>query len=483
MTHENPYEAPAEAAGDIVPVDPAELSDAIALDDAPPTSASIRTRLCMMMFLQYFVQGCYLPIASVYVQDALGFSSFQLGLFGSALAIGPLFAPFILGQLVDRYFSTEHVLSASHLCGGLVMLALYLSSGFWPVIILGTLYSVLYVPSMMLSNSLAFHHLQRRDREFPIIRLFGTIGFVLPAWLIELWWLAGLEGQELNAARGIAFCFAGVAGLIMGVYSLTLPHTPPNRESRRQFAPLAVVDMLQVRHFAVLVSITFLISIVHKFYFVWNSPFLKDILREGGITGAFEQRISSIGQISEVLVMAGVGLMISRLGFKFTMLIGTLAYLARCLVLATAISIGEPFWLSMGLACFGQALHGLCFGCFLAVAFIFVDKVAPKDIRGSMQNVFGTFVIGLGFLVGGVLAGWVGDIFTTSEGGETIRQSMGIVETIGMVAQPPKDGVVKIRDWPGIWLACGALALLCVLGFAIFFPRGAGKEEATVGKG
>jgi MFS family permease len=425
----------------------------------------------VMMFLQYFVQGCYLPIASVYVQDALGFGAFELGVFGSALAIGPLFAPFLLGQLVDRYFSTEHVLSASHLCGGLVMLALYLSTGFWPVVILGTLYSVLYVPSMMLSNSLAFHHLRRRDREFPIVRLFGTIGFVLPAWLIEWWWLSGLEGAELNTARGIAFCFAGIAGLVMGVYSLTLPHTPPDRDAKRQFAPLAVIEMLRFRHFAVLVTITFLIAIVHKFYFVWNSPFLKDVLRAGGITGAWEQRISSIGQISEVLVMAGVGLMIARLGFKITLLIGTLAYLARCMVLAAAILVGEPFWLSMGLACFGQALHGLCFGCFLAVAFIFVDKVAPKDVRGSMQNVFGTFVIGLGFLVGGLIAGWVGEVFTTPESSETVRQMLGMSDTLGMVAQPPKDGTVEIRDWPGIWLACGFLALLCVVGFGLFFPR------------
>lgn len=472
MTNQNQYEAPLDAVGDVAPIEGENVSSAKPLEIESPTPPPIRVRLCVMMFLQYFVQGCYLPIASVYLQDALGFTSVQLGVFGMALAVGPLFAPFILGQLVDRYFSTERVLSASHLCGGVVMLALFASTGFYPVVILGTLYSILYVPSLMLSNSLAFHHLRRRDREFPIVRLFGTIGFVLPAWLIEAWWLAGLEGEQLNNARGIAFCFAGVAGLIMGVYSLTLPHTPPDRDAKRQFAPLAVITMLRFRHFAVLVLITFFISIVHKFYFVWNSPFLKDVLREGGVLGAWEQRISSIGQISEVLVMAGVGLMIARLGFKWTMWIGTLAYLARCLVLAAAISVGEPFWLSMGLACFGQALHGLCFGCFLAVAFIFVDKVAPKDIRGSMQNVFGTFVIGLGFLVGGGLAGWVGEIFTTKPGMEPLRDSLGVSSTLGLIPQVnDKGALIGLRDWPGIWLTCGALALLCVLAFGIFFPR------------
>jgi nucleoside transporter len=469
---------------------PLDKSAAPVSDDPQSTSSGVQARLCLMMFLQYFVQGCYLPIVSVYVQDALGFNAFQIGAFGAALAVGPLAAPFVLGQVVDRYLPTERVLAVCHFAGGLVMLAIFFAPEywpmlvsesvvpvFWPMVVLGTIYSVLYVPSMMLSNSLAFHHLKKGEREFPIIRLFGTIGFVLPAWLIEMWWLAGREGPDLNSARGIAFCFAGIAGIVMALYSISLPHTPPDQSKDRQFAPGAVINMLHLRHFAVLVLITFLISIAHKFYFVWNSPFLKDVLRSGGVLGAWEQRISSIGQISEVAVMALVGLAVAGLGFKRVMLIGLVAYGVRCVILAAAISVPGPFWLSMTLACLGQAMHGFCFGCFFAVAFIFVDKVAPRDIRGSMQNLFGTFVIGLGFLVGGFVAGWVGDKFTTPPNQPTLRQSIGIEDTAGIMPQRnDQQQITGLRDWPGIWLSCGLLALLCTAAFAVLFPRYAERE-------
>jgi len=441
------------------------------------TPNNVRVLLCVMMFLQYFVQGCYLPIVSVYVQDALGFDSKQVGIFGSALAVGPLLAPFVLGQLVDRIWATQRVLAICHLSGGVIMLLIYSQNGFWPVVILGTLYSVLYVPSMMLTNSLAFHHLKDRDREFPLIRLFGTIGFVVPAWLIEMVWLKGLTGDELNSARGIAFCFAGIAGLLMGVFSFFLPNTPPEQRDKKNFAPGEVIGLMRLRYFAVLVIITFFVAIVHKFYFVWNSPFLKDILRSGGYEGAWEQRISSIGQISEVVVMVFLGFMVSRFGFKITMLIGILAYVSRCVVLAAAICVDDSFTFSMTLACIGQALHGFCFGCFLAAAFMFVDKVASIDLRGSMQNLYGTFVIGFGFFVGGFISGWVGDFFTTEISSQTIRQQIGITSTTGIVQFANKEQVQYLRDWPGIWLSCGLLAVICFAGFAFLFPRYADESD------
>ncbi|MFP6672502.1 MAG: MFS transporter, partial [Pirellulaceae bacterium] len=167
--------------------------ETLPLVETATTNSSVRFRLSVMMFLQYFIQGSYLPVASVYVQDALGFTEFQLGLFGSALAVGPLFAPFIIGQLVDRHWSTQRVLAISHLFGGVIMLLLYIETDVTTFVILGTLYSVLYIPTMMLTNSLAFHHLKNRNREFPRIRLFGTIGFVVPAWCVEYFWLRGLE--------------------------------------------------------------------------------------------------------------------------------------------------------------------------------------------------------------------------------------------------------------------------------------------------
>lgn len=436
------------------------------------TSRPLRWRLCAMMFLQYFVQGSYLPIASVYVQDALGFSASQVGYFSMALALGPILTPFLFGQLVDRLFATERVLAFCHLAGGALLVALYFQRHPAVVIGLGALYSVLYVPTMMLTNSLSFHHLKNADREFPLIRLWGTIGFVAPAWWIEMVWLRGMEGQELNQARGLAFLLAGAASLLLGAYCLTLPHTPPAAQKQRDFAPLEVLrSFFSQRRLLVLLVVSLLIGVAHQFFFVWNSPFLKDILRSGAWAGAAEQRIASIGQICEVAVMAGLGLAIVRLGFKTVMTIGIFAYLTRCLIFSLVFGLELPFAARIGLAGAGQALHGFCFGCFLATAFMYLDNVISKDLRGSMQTLYGTTVLGLGFFLGGYVGGWVGELFTTPADGTTLRETLGLVSRAGLVSFTTAQGVEQVRDWPGIWLSSAAIAAAALAIFSLAFPR------------
>ncbi len=410
------------------------------------SSVPLLGRLSLMMFLQYFVQGSYLPIASVYVIDALGFSSMQVGVFGAALAVGPIFAPFIVGQFVDRLFATQHVMAFCHLAGGLLMLAIAAQSHVGMVILLGTVYSILYVPTLMLSNSLAFRHLKNSEMEFPWIRIFGTLGFIAPAYLIEFWWLRGLEGEALHNARAIAFVLSGLAGLAMAVYCLTLPHTPAQQRADRQYAPGYILSMLRSRNFLVLVVVSFFIAIAHQFVVVWYSPFLRSILDIGG-WGAYEQSISSIGQICEIAVLALLGFFLLRLGFKWTMMLGLGAYTLRCVLFAMAFGLELPFEGMLALAAAGQALHGLCFGAFLAVAFMYVDRIAPPDVRGSMQTVYGTFVLALAFFIGGFVSGQVGAWFTSGEG-----------EAVA-------------RDWTSIWLTCAALCAACVVVFGIWFPK------------
>jgi nucleoside transporter len=442
---------------------------------APPLAEStgrpIRWRLCLMMFLQYFIQGSYLPIASVYIQDALGFTPSQVGYFGMVLALGPILTPFLFGQLVDRMFASERVIAFCHLAGGVIMLVLYTQRSPWIVIGLAAIYSILYVPTMMLTNALAFHHLRNSDREFPTIRLWGTIGFVAPAWWIEMVWLSGMEGEDLNQARGMAFALAGAASLVMGLYCLTLPHTPPQPAKAGDFAPAAVVrSFFTERNLLVLLIVTLLVGIAHQFFFVWNSPFLKDILRSGGWTGAAEQRIASIGQICEVAVMAGLGLAIVRLGFKRVMLVGLLAYTARCAIFALVFGFGLSFQAKLVLAAAGQALHGFCFGCFLAAAFMYIDRAVSKDLRGSMQTLYGTTVLGIGFFLGGWVGGRIGEIFTTPAGAEPFRRLLGVANNAGIVEFVAQDEQLA-RDWPGVWLSCAAIAALGLAIFAIAFPR------------
>ncbi|MFK7776542.1 MAG: MFS transporter, partial [Gimesia sp.] len=307
------------------------------------------------------------------------------------------------------------------------------------------------------------------------IRLWGTIGFVVPAWLAEGLFLAHLKGDELNSGRGIVLAMAGVAGLIMAGYCLTLPHTPPVKGDKKDLAPGKVLKMLKYRHFLILVVVAFIISIVHKFYFQWNSPFISTILKQGGITGPWEQRISSIGQVFEVLVMAVLGFTIKKYGFKSVMLVGLMSYMIRSLVFAYASTIGDFFSLAMFLTCLGQAMHGLCFGCFLAAAYIYVDKVAPLDVRGSMQTFFGTFVFGLGMFAGGFISGSIGDFFTSAGKETLLRTQWNISSQTGIIEFTQKnlagESANLLRDWPGIWLSSAAIALFATVLFWVLFPK------------
>jgi len=400
-------------------------------------------RLSLMMFLQYFVQGCYLPIAALYVEQQLGFSDRQIGYFISALAVGPILAPFLIGQIVDRAFSTERVMAFCHFVGGVLMLALFYQLKFWPVIVLATVYSVVYVPTMMLSNSLTFQHLKNSDMWFPWVRAFGTIGFITPAFIIEPL-LMQIYGYEL----GIAFALSGCVGILMGLYCLSLPHTPPAQKEKGSYAPGVVLAMLFQRHFLVIVGVTFLICIAHNYFFAFNSRFLEEILAGGGWENpdSYVLRISSIGQWCEIGVMAILGFWLTRFGFKWTLIGGAAAYMVRCLLFSVVFGLDLSFESQLTLACTGQALHGFCFGFFLAVGYMYVDRISPRDVRGSMQNIYGVFVVGLGFFVGGLAAGEVGKWFTT------------------LVNDEP------VRNWTGIWLTSAALCALCVVLLFAFYP-------------
>jgi len=429
------------------------------VDHVGTTPVSIRRRLAGMMFLQYFMQGAYLTILSVYVKDALHFTDEQIGWFISAMAVGPVLAPFVVGQLVDRMLPTERVLAGCHFLGGLIMLALFYQTKFIPVIVLGTIYSILYIPTMMLTNSMAFHHLRNRDQEFPMVRVWGTIGFIVPSWLISFYFLRGLTGDELSRRQGVAFIVSGIAGLVMAGYCFLLPHTPPTPRGSGNFAPGVVLRLLKRRDFAVLFAVSFFIAAVHNYFFVWNSPLVKQLLARNGWADR-TQAFTTIGQITEILVMALLAPMILKLGYKRTMIIGAIAYAVRCVAFAGAASTDLPFGTALAVAAFGQSLHGICFAFFMAAAFIYIDRQAPADVKGSLQTIYGVFVMGLGGVAGGVWGGRMGDRFSQSLPG------VGGTET-------------KIYDWSPIWLWCAAVALLCAVAMAILFPSTASESPAA----
>jgi MFS family permease len=239
----------------------------------------------------------------------------------------------------------------------------------------------------------------------------------------------------------------------MGLYCLTLPHTPPVRHQKHKYAPGVVMEMLRQRNFLVIVLVTFLICVAHQYFFVFNSPFLNEILRTGGVETASEMRISSVGQWCEIGVMAILGFVLTRIGYKWTLILGATAYMLRCLLFSAVFGLDPSFAAKLTLAISGQALHGFCFGFFLAVGYMYVDRICPRDVRGSMQNIYGVFFVSIGFFVGGLVGGEVGEWFTTRVNG------------------------VEIRNWTGIWLSSAAICAVCVAVLMAFFPSQKPEEK------
>ncbi|MHC4994624.1 MAG: MFS transporter [Planctomycetota bacterium] len=412
------------------------------IEPALSSPLSLRVRLSAMMFMQYFTQGCYLPVASLYLKDHLKFTSWQLGLFGSAVAFGAVLAPFISGQLADRYFRTERFIAFSHLVAGTCMGLIKFSGNANVILFLAFAYSLLYVPTISLTNMMCFRNLKRVDYEFPRARVWGTIGFITPLWLFDIYWFTPLLGDpvKLAEARGDTFLLSGITAYLMAVYCLTLPATPPKRDAIVKFAPAEAFQLLGNRAFLTILLVSFPIAAVHKFHFVWNTPFLK----KAGVAENWIGRATSIGQIFEIGVMIALGFFISRLGFKKTILLGIGAYVARNSLFALL-----PY---PAVAIVAQALHGFCFACFFAASFMLVDRLAPRDSRASVQTTYGVIALGVGAFAGGWFAGSIGDLFSQ----EVVNANTGVAETV--------------YNYTNIWLSAAVVSVVSFLYFALCFP-------------
>jgi len=424
------------------------------------TRRLLGARLSVMMFMQYAVMGIWLPILSRYLQASpaeggLGFTPTQVGwILGLAGACGALTAPFA-GQIADRWFSTERLMAVLIITSGVIKWVTAYQTTYVPWLLLSIAYSVAFVPTLALSNSLAFAHMKDPGREFPVVRVWGTLGWIAVAWVFPMVWLQSglhlswkppfLVGNEVvdvthrlvDSLKG-----AGIISIVYGLYCLTLPHTPPKRESAEPLAFLKAFRLCRLSSFAVLMAAGFVVSMIHNIYFIQTAPFLKSIgIRDADILPAM-----SLGQFAEIGVMAGLGLLLKRLGFRRVLTIGAAAYVLRYAIFGTTFL---PVWIVV----VSQALHGVCFACFLAASFIYIDRVAPADIRHSVQTVFGIVLFGLGPVAGGWLNG---KLATTFEGPEGI-------------------------NYAGFWYTTACIALVAVLAVAIGFRDQTKGVEATGG--
>ncbi len=397
---------------------------------------SAKTRLGIMMFLQYAIWGAWAPVLSAYLIRDLGFSGGQVGWIYALLPLATIISPFVGGQVADRYFSSEKVIGFLAFTGGVLLLVVSRTTDYTVMFVLMLAYCLLYAPTLALTNSIAMINLKDSEQEFGGIRVWGTLGWIAAGWLLTGWrWLA--EDAAVPIAQGDTLFLAGVISIVMGVQSFTLPHTAPQKEGVKPWAFLESMKMLKARHFAIFVGITFVVATELEFYYILTAPFLES--DKIGVSSTNVPAVMTVAQLAEIFVMAWLlSYFLKKYGMRKTLAFGVVAWPVRYIIFA----IGTPAWLVIA----SLALHGFCYVFFFVAAFIYVDKVAPVDVRASAQSLIAIVALGFGRFLGSLFAGQVRDVFTTA--GET--------------------------NWTYVFLVPLALTLLCAVAFLLFF-----REEAA----
>jgi nucleoside transporter len=370
------------------------------------------TRLSVMMFLQFFVWGAFFVTMGAYLLEIFQGEEGINSIIGQAYAThnwAALLAPLFVGLLADRYFNAERLNAFCHLAGAVL---LWIAAGITdPGVFIWVMfaYFMLYMPTLALANTIAFSNIENSERQFPAIRVWGTIGWIVAGFVVAqtvLGWvdvpmLRAITDAENAQITNIPLKMAAIASLIYGIYSLTLPATPPQAKgeafSLGKTFGLDAIKLMAERNFFVFALSSFLISIPLAFYYARTNDFIAAM--------AFGEQSASfmaIGQMSEVLFMLLVPFFILRLGFKWMLAVAMFAWALRYLVFAS-------FPESAAMLIFGIALHGICYDFFFVTGQLYVDRKAPKAIRASAQGLFALLTYGAGMLIGNYILGWWGD--------------------------------------------------------------------------
>lgn len=392
---------------------------------------SIQLRLSIMMFLQYAIWGAWAPVLGKYLGD-LGLPGHEIGYIFAVLPLATVLVPFITGQLADRYFATERLMAVLHILGGVAMIFMASAGDFPSIMLWMIVFSVFYAPTLALSNSICFANMRDSEREFGLIRVFGTIGWIAAGLMLSAW-RSLMEG---NIVTGDLLYVSGACALALGAFSFLLPHTPPKKEGANPLAFLEALALFKNRNFAVFMIISFIVGTELEFYYILTSPFLGEL----GVSDAKMPLVMTIAQVAEMFVMVlMLPMLLPKLGARKLLAFGVIAWPIRYMIFA----IGGPLWLVVA----SLMLHGFCYVFFFVVGFIYVDKVAPPDIKASAQALVAIVVLGLGRFIGSIFAGWVQTYFTV-------------------------DGVA---NWTNIFLVPCILTVLCAVGFLLFFK----EDKAT----
>jgi nucleoside transporter len=365
---------------------------------------SPRLKLITMMFLQFFIWGAWFPLVFGYL-PYLGFTPTQQATILNMFPLSALLAMFVSNQIADKFFAAEKTLAVSHLIGGLAMLGLSQTKDYSTFLALMAVHCFFYVPTISITNAIAFNAMKNPSKEFGPVRMGGTIGWIAAAW--PIFFLIG-ESNDQDLVRW-TFVISGIASLALAGFSLVLPHTPPRKDSQAEgwLAFAKAGKSLVVPAILVLWIVTFIDAGVHQLYFNWTGRFLTEI----GIEQRWIMPIMSIGQIAEIATMAVLGYFLTRLGWKLTMIIGVLGHAVRFGVFAFL-----PDQQAVIIAV--QVLHGICYAFFFATVYIFVDEFLPKDIRSSAQGLFNFMILGAGPFVANAAAPFLHDELFSGSGRE-----------------------------------------------------------------
>ncbi len=388
-------------------------------------------RLSVMMFLEFAVWGAWAPVLAAYLIDDLKFSGKQTGLIYAALPIACIISPFLGGQIADRYLATEYFLGIVHILGGICLVYAAYKRKFGPLFILMLIYSLLYSPTLALVNSLMFSHIPADaiDVVSPRIRVWGTIGWIIAGLLLSL--LRNIKKSEIKKTFSDCLMIAGIMSIILGLYSFTLPHTPPPETPSNPLAFLEAISLMKEHYFLIFLLISFVVTTELQFYYIPTAPFLQDI----GVANSYVPAVMTIAQVGEILGMAVfLPWAMKEIGIQWVLVIGVIAWPIRYVFFAMM----KPLWLVVA----SLALHGIGYSFFFFAGQIFVDKVAPPDIRASAQALNTVVTLGLGNFIGTQFTGIIMDYFKDNEG--------------------------KFR-WRPIFVVPCVLTVLCAIAFLIFF--------------
>jgi nucleoside transporter len=386
---------------------------------------AIRVRLSIMMFLQYFVWGAWYVTMGTYLNETVKFDGQQIGLAYGSTALAAMISPFFVGMIADRFFATEKLLAVLHLLGGLLLfyVATLTSFGIFYTVLIA--YTLCYMPTLALTNSLSFHQMTDPGKQFPGVRVLGTIGWIIASFMID--WL----DYDKSASM---FILAAISSLALGVFCFTLPHTPPSKLGHavtiRDILGLDALALMKNRSFAIFILGSFLVCIPLQFYYAFTNAYMSEI----GVENATIKM--SFGQVSEIAFMLVMPLFFVRLGVKKMLLIGMAAWMIRYVLFAYGVN-GPIMWMLY----IGILLHGICYDFFFVTGQIYVDREAPTHLR-------------VGMFIGSYLSGLVVDLYRI-------------------------EGAIP-HDWFKIWLvpAAGAAAVLVL--FAVFFQdRNRGSDAVA----